>query len=255
MSWKKITLAAWALGVTACASIEPPPSVPASVSQTSPTISWERVLQYRVDDRGHIDFVGLAGDRSDLDRVVSHVYAHSPRDQPSLYPAKSNVLAYHLNAYNALAMYQVLDAGVPDSIGGFRKLRFFGRSVQVGGQPTTLKEYKDQIRKLGDPRVHFALNDMVIGSPRLARRPFKAELLNQQLDIETRYFFVENRNVRVDDKEKTVYLSELLDMYSDDFLQKAPSLVAYVNQYRDAKVPESYKVRFIPFDWSVNQRR
>lgn len=29
---------------------------------------------------------------------------------------------------------------------------------------------------------------------------------------------------------------------------------AYANRYRDENVPEDYRVRFIPYDWTLNQK-
>lgn len=254
MQTRTILLAA-VLGLAGCAStVEAPPVPSGTRAQISPIVAWERVLQYRVDDRGRVDFLGLAGDRADLDRYVAHLFENSLRNQPSLYPTKNHVLAYHLNAYNALSMYQVLEAGVPGSVGGLNQLRFLGKKIRLGGEETTLKDLREEIVAGGDPRVLFALNDMTVSAPRLPRRPFKAELLSQQLDLETRFFFSENRNVRLDERDKVIHLSAILDAHEAAFLRVAPSLVAYVNQYRTAKLPSGYKVRFLPYDSRVNAR-
>ena len=49
-------------------------------------------------------------------------------------------------------------------------------------------------------------------------------------------------------------LNSTLSFYSDDFLAQAPSLVAYVNRYREEPIPEAYSVSFIPYDWTLHQR-
>ena len=92
------------------------------------------------------------------------------------------------------------------------------------------------------------------GCPRLPRIPFTGKRLNQELEEQAQFFFSEERNVRVDNGEKTVYLSEILDFFPEDFLKKASSLIAYANRYRtqDMKLPEGYKVDFISYDWKVN---
>jgi hypothetical protein len=51
-----------------------------------------------------------------------------------------------------------------------------------------------------------------------------------------------------------VRLSQILQFYTDDFLKKAPSLIAFVNRYRDVKIPEGWKVEFIPFDGRLNSQ-
>src|SRR5260370_4168 len=51
-----------------------------------------------------------------------------------------------------------------------------------------------------------------------------------------------------------VRVSSILRFYREDFLAKAPSLVAYANRYRTEPIPEDYAVRFIPYDWILHQR-
>ena len=81
-----------------------------------------------------------------------------------------------------------------------------------------------------------------------------AEKLEMQLDREAKKFYNEARNVQVDDVAKKVKVSEILNFYTEDFLAKAPSLGAYINRYRDVKVPEDYAVGFIAYDWTINRQ-
>ena len=244
------------LWVTACASLVPPPFAGEPAPARQPVEAWERVLEAFVDEHGRVDFIGLSRDRRDLDRYVSWVYGNGPDNRPELFRTREQVLAYHINAYNALAMYNVLESGIPETSAGFAKVRFFYlREVSVGGRRISLYAYEnDVIRTLGEPRLHFALNCMSVGCPRLPREPFMADQLDEQLDRETREFFAEERNLRVDAAARTVHLSEILDFYPEDFLAVAPSLLAYVNRYRADPVPEDYRVKFIDYDWTINRQ-
>ena len=221
-----------------------------------PYDAWARVLERHVDDRGRVDFAALAQDRADLDRFVAYVYDTGPDNSPWLFPTAAHVLAFHLNAYNALAMHTVIEAGIPVTLAGMRRVGFFllGK-VRVGGEAISLYDYENRvIRALGDARVHMALNCMSISCPRLPREPFRAAALDAQLERESRYFFNEPRNVEVDAAAKVVRLSEILRFYRADFLAATPSLAAYVNRYRERKVPESYRVEFSDFDWTINRQ-
>lgn len=221
-----------------------------------PEEAWARVLQKFVDTQGRVDFAALAQDRSDLDRFVAYVYDVGPNNQPHRFPTPAHVLAYHLNAYNALAMLNVLEAGIPNTLAGLKKIEFFYlRKLRVGGEPISLYDYENKvIRALGDARMHMALNCMSVGCPRLPREPFLAERASEQLDREAAFFFNEARNVQVDDARRRIRLSEILQFYTADFLASAPSLAAFVNRYRAAKVPEAYAVEFIPYDWTINRQ-
>jgi hypothetical protein len=251
----RLAVVAMMLLLAACAAV-PRPAVEAPAATSPPYDAWERVLQKYVDEEGRVDFAGVGKDRADLDRFVAWVYDNGPQNQPSLFATKEAQLAYHINAYNALAMHKVLERGIPKTLAGFRKVSFFflGK-VQVGAEPITLYKYENEVvRKLKDARMHVALNCMSVGCPRLPRDAFRPERLEQQLDREARRFYNEDRNVQVDDATRTLRLSEILKFYTEDFLAEAPSLAAYVNKYRDRKVPEDYKVEFIAYDWTINRQ-
>ena len=215
---------------------------------------WTRVLERHVDEAGRIDFAGLKGDRSDLDHVVAFITAVDPASAPARLPSLASRLAYDINAYNALAMKGVLDAGVPESFGALGRLWFFSlRGVEIGSRSTSLYNFEnDVIRPIGDPRVHFALNCMVVSCPRLPRTAFTAAALDRELDRAARSFIVENRNVRLDPQNRLVYLSAIFDFYTKDFLAQSPSLIAYINRYRGEPVPLDYRVEFFEYDWTIN---
>lgn len=225
------------------------------INVTHPEVRWASVLKTYVDSKGRIDFVGLSHNLSDLEAYVSYVGKVSPKTDPTLFPDADSRLAYYLNAYNALAMYNVVHFDIPENNGSFfRKFKFFYLTkYKVGGEFMSLYALEGVlIRPLGDPRVHIALNCMVRGCPRLPQEPFIANKLQRQLEAQAHEFYNEPRNVQTDHKKKEVGYSEILKFFTEDFLKKAPTLTAYVNQYRNEKVPDDYKVEFIPYDWTVN---
>ncbi len=238
-----------------CASVSRPVHSP-TADIAPPYEAWARVLEKYVDDQGRINFAGVAKDRTDLDRFVAYVYDVGPNNQPQRFPTPEHVLAFHINAYNALAMHKVIESDIPQTLAGLKKIGFFylGK-VQVGGEPISLYDYENKvIRALNEPRIHVALNCMSIGCPRLPREPFLPEKLDQQLDREARLFYNEVRNVEVNASRRVLRLSEILDFYTADFLAKAPSLAVYVNRYRLSPVPENYTVEFIAYDWTINRQ-
>jgi len=246
-----LALATLAVGLAACATLL---QVPSSAGRASddPQAAWDRVLRGHVLDDGGIDFVGIRRDPEDLEAFVTWVAIHGPRATPELFPTEAARLAYYLNAYNALAMYQVVTTPHRPE----QRVRFFLlTTVVLDGQRTSLYRLENAvIRPLGDPRVHFALNCMVRGCPRLPREPFDPSRLDAQLEREARHFLNEPRNIQVDPPVGVVRVSSILRFYREDFLAKAPSLVAYANRYRTEPIPEDYAVRFIPYDWILHQR-
>lgn len=212
-----------------------------------------------VDRQGRTDFDAVAANSGSLDEFVAYVARVSPATSPELFPRRADVLAYHLNAYNALAMKSVIDAGVTDGFTSFVKRQMFFRlrKVTVGGRRMSLSTYEDDvIRPLGEPRVHFALNCMARSCPRLPQAAFSADELEAQLQAAAREFLNDPRNVRVDAAAREVWLSSILDFYARDFAPdgKRRSLIEYVNRYRDEPVDPGLAVKFVPYDWALNRQ-
>jgi hypothetical protein len=241
-----------------CAVNVPPPTTAASAGAATSADAqkaWANVLTKYVDENGRIDFTGVSKDRADLDAYVGWIARTSPTTSPASFPTREAQLAYYINAYNALAMYNVLQSGMPKDLNAVKVRFFYSSKLPIGGGKMSLYDLENKvIRPMGDPRVHFALNCMVRGCPRLPREPFRADQLDLELQASAQYFLSEPRNVDVQTDRQTVRFSQILQFYTDDFLKKAPSLIAYANTYRESKIPEGFKVDFIPYDWTLNQR-
>jgi len=241
-----------------CSTPGPAPSGPAPTPQAAHA-AWARVLERHVNAAGEVDFKALANDRADLDSYVRYV-AQVPL---ASLPEGPERLAHMINAYNALSMVNVLQSGIPATHAGWAKVRFFVlREFEVGGQALSLYGFENNVirpyaRARHDPRIHFALNCLALSCPVLPRVPFTAEALDAELERETWAFFARPENFRVDAASRTVWLSELLNFYPEDFVpQPAPSLLAYANRYAPQTAPPDYSVRFTPYDWTIaNSRR
>ena len=243
-----------------CLSAVAPPSM--AVTQQDYQIAldhWVAVLQTFVNAEGQTDFIALAKQPEDLQVYVDFVSQVSPGSAHLLFKTEADVLAYHLNTYNALAMHSVIEANIPaDFSSFFKRLSFFKlRGVEIGGELTSLYDYEnDVIRPLNEPRVHFALNCMVKDCPRLPQQPFQAEVLEQQLTDLTQAFFNKDKHLRIDHGQRVVYVSEIVDFYTEDFVasNKQQDLLTYINRYRVKKIPADYRVKFIDYDWTINQQ-
>ncbi|MGH8482270.1 MAG: DUF547 domain-containing protein [Nevskiaceae bacterium] len=231
----------------------PPPMTGEPTPLHPPEEAWARVLKAAVDAQGRVDFNALIAVHADLDRYVAWIYERSPERWPELYRTRAHVIAFHVNAYNALALYNLLQAGLPASLsGGDRKRLYERRKMLVGGQLLSLSEYREQvIRALGEPRVHFAITSQFGHEPLLAREPYRAQVLDAQLDRAARAFFSDERHLRVEAGRRALVLSPILRIYAADFLAVAPSLAAYAGRYRDAPVPAGYAEESADFDWTL----
>ncbi len=151
------------LTLQACATLVQAPQYPPDPARGAPLEAYARVLARYVNERGEVDFPALARDRADLDHYIAYV-ARTPDHQ---FAIPNDRLAHYINSYNALSMYNVLEAGIPETHAGLAKVRFFYlRKLVIGNRRLSLYQYEnDIIRPLGDPRAHFALNCKRAGLP------------------------------------------------------------------------------------------
>jgi hypothetical protein len=205
----------------------------------------------------------------------------SPDSDPELFPTRDERLAYWINAYNAAVLVTVLryypipsvtavSTPFPLSLASDEIGFFYLQRIILGGETTSLYELENSVvrARFREPRVHFALNCASGGCPRLPRHAFSPGELDRQLDEETRRFFAEERNLRIDHEARVVHLSSILDWYDDDFTdwveERDPGreatlldyVVLYVPPERRAELEQArgYEVRFVAYDWGLNDQ-
>jgi hypothetical protein len=271
------------IATTACTAIRPA-GVVARAPSVGPGFSHaelDRVQSRFVDERGLVDYRGLTRDPADLERYQLALTSRSPDSDPELFPAREEQLAYWINAYNASVLSAVVahypirsvtDVKTPfplrlvsDKIGFF-----FLQEITLGGEEMSLHSLENSVirGRFDEPRVHFALNCASRGCPRLPRSAFTGAELDDQLDREARRFFAEERNLRIDHTERVVLLSSILEWYEDDFTDwlaarrpdRPATLLEYVALYApperaaDLQRARDYEIRFVPYDWSLNDQ-
>jgi hypothetical protein len=263
--WQRLGILLFSAALSACSTLVRPPAIAAPTASVAHA-AWARVLQEFVNDQGEVDFAALSGKRSDLDAYVSFVAEADPQRMTEG-AGQDERLAHMINAYNALSMFNVIESGIPITHAGWNKVQFFVlRDLTIAGGKMSLYKFENDVirpytRSRADPRVHFALNCSAVSCPILPRVPFTGAELDRQLEKETRAFFAVPENFRIDSATRTVWLSEILKFYPEDFVPvPAPNLVAYALTFAPPMaVPEdiaSYAVRFTPYNWTVaNSRR
>ena len=206
-----------------------------------------------MNSKGQVDFEGLAKKPKDLNDYVAYISKKDLYD----FPTVDHRMAHWINAYNALSMYNVIKRDIPDSNSGLNKVGFFFLSkFIIGGKKMSLYSFEnDLIRKLGDERVHFALNCMAVSCPRLPKTPFTGDALEKELNMASKEFFSKDWNLKINNNERVIHVSKILDFFTEDFTPlHASSLGSYINKWIDNPNPDydNYKVKFFDYDWTVN---
>ncbi|MFQ5943693.1 MAG: DUF547 domain-containing protein [Anaerolineales bacterium] len=186
---------------------------------------------------------------------------------------RSQQIAFWINLYNALILHGVIHYQISGSM--LRDLGFFRRAAyDVGGMRFSADDIehgvlrgnrrhpylpfpqfaKDDPRLMmsiedPDPRIHFALVCGARSCPPIAS--YSGRDLDEQLD-QAAATFINGIGVRFNPENQTLSLSRIFKWYEADFGGREAAL-RLVDQYLDGReVIAGARVRYLPYDWSVN---
>ena len=227
--------------------------------------AWSRLLQQYVNDRGEVNY--LEWQQSDHGRNLLDSYldllSHASRTKKA---AKESQIAFWVNAYNALTIRGILREYPTTSIRNHTP-KLIGFNIwhdlllNVGGTPISLDSIEHNVlRKLGEPRIHFAIVCASRSCPKLRNQAYTAEDLDQQLNSNAKEFFANRDNFRHDAQRQRFQLSAILNWFSTDFGADlnaqlktiAPFLPTHAAQV--AAINDTVTVSYLPYDWSLNDQ-
>ena len=227
--------------------------------------AWDQLLQKFVDEDGFVDYAAWnasAEDVRQLDQYLNHLSQVGP-DMPS---SREGALAFWINAYNAVTVKGILREYPTDSIRNHTGL--IGYNIWkdllliAGDQKVSLDHIEHQIlRKMSEPRIHFAIVCASIGCPRLLNRAFRAELLEQQLTDNAKHFFATPSKFRHEAGSKTLHVSPVLQWFGGDFGADSPAQARAIAPYLPAESSRQLaasgqaEFEYLDYDWSLNDQQ
>lgn len=128
----------------------------------------------------------------------------------------------------------------------------------VAGKNYSLDDMEHTIlRKMGEPRVHFAIVCASVGCPRLRNEAYTQANISAQLDDNARDFFSRRQNLRI--SGNTLLLSPILGWFRDDFGTSQTARLRTIKAHLPASTRQlvekrSTQVRYLDYDWSLNDQ-
>lgn len=209
---------------------------PAAVPPGPPTLeltAYAHALDC-VDRKGDVDLRALKERRAELDTFVASLARAGPSNRPQEYGSADAQLAYWLNAYHALLLQVLAEAGPEGALPWSAALR----SWPIAGERLTLRAIEHRyLEAFGDARVHLARWCARRGCAALDGAPFLEETLSAQLNDAARRFMGDPQRVRL--KGKVLELSPLFERFREDFVRATPTGTGSVLQVVWAFLPDS----------------
>lgn len=229
-----------------------------ATNEDDPNSIFDLVLKNYVTDEGLVNYSDLRSDE-DLEDFLSYLR----NTDPDTLPSREHSLAFWINAYNAFVLKgvinnypvkNVLKVGlIPHTF--FRVTKYETKHGNLTLSKIENSKIRDGFR---EPRIHFAINCASHGCPILLNKAYRAETLEEQLEVQAEQFINDKSKNRLDRKSNKLYLSRIFKWYEGDFLKDGKTLVDYVLKYlndSDAQYIKENKIdiEFAEYDWNVNE--
>lgn len=208
--------------------------------------SWDRLLNSFVDDNGNVDYLGFKKESEALNQYLEQLGNNMVNENWS----GEKKLAYYINLYNAATVKLILDNYPLASITDINK-PWDKKWIKQGGELLSLGEIEHKIlRKMNEPRIHFAINCASYSCPKLLNEAYTEDKLDKQL-IKAAKDFVNDpsRNIISENKAE---LSKIFKWYKKDF-ENNGSLRVYLNQYLKSPINPDTKIEYLKYNWNLNE--
>ena len=212
--------------------------------------SWEKLLQNHVSEKGLVDYKGFVKDKKQLCKFTEYLSKNTPNDNWT----ENQKKAFLINFYNASTIQIIVENyplnSIKDITGDFSV--FQKKYINFNSKKVSLDNIeKDMLVKMGDPRVHFAVNCASISCPKLDNKVYNAENLDKHLDQVTKEFINSDLNKISKDYAK---LSKVFKWYKSDFESENQTLIDFINKYSDTKINANAKISYLEYNWNLNSK-
>ena len=206
---------------------------------------WENQLQKHVSETGLVNYNSWQEDQEELASYLETLAQFPPLATAS----KNHKLAYWINAYNALTVQLILENYPLKSIKEI-KSPWDTPCFTTGGKEYSLGEIEHEIlRKMDEPRIHFAINCASASCPKLLNRAFQEKQLEQQLVKVTQSFLKDSTKNKI--SSYRLELSKIFLWFGKDFGSKTERL-SFIEQYSGVSLDRP-KIDYLSYDWNLNE--
>ena len=203
---------------------------------------WDFELKKFVNQNGKVDYRNWSENRNGLKAYISVLEQNHPEE----YWSKNQIISYWINTYNALTINLILDNFPLKSI---REIKnpWGKKLIHHKLKSYTLDEIEHQIlRKMKEPRIHFAINCASISCPNLSNSAYFSNTLNDQLDNSTRNFLKNKNSINPNE----IKISKIFLWFKKDF-GDGKELLSFIEKYSMVKL-NSPKIEYLAYDWNLN---
>ena len=225
---------------------------------------FDTLLKKYVDKDGMVKYKDWHASTEDRTKLQTYINSLSRANlkQPS---ENKDKLAYWINAYNAVTIEGILQVYPTSSIknhtsNGFGYNIWKKLFLTVDDTRINLDSIEHKVlRKMNEPRIHFAIVCASISCPRLLNEAYVGDKLEKQLVTNTKDFFSRSRNFQANSSGQ-IQMSKIIEWFGKDFGQSQNDQLRVLYPYfpesaRQALAGKSVSVQYLNYDWNLNEQR
>ena len=217
------------------------------ISQKNIHDIWDSELKKYVDKEGNVNYRLWKKNSKLLETYLINLENNPPINQWT----KNDSLAYFINAYNAVTVKLILDnyplRSIKDLI-----IPWWLKRFKLNSEKITLNFIEHKIlRKMDDPRIHFAINCASRSCPKLQNVAYYSHKLENQLNDAAIEFINDQTKNKIN--ANRLMLSKIFSWFKDDFGNRI-QLLKFVNKYSKIKILENARIEYLDYDWNLNEK-
>lgn len=210
----------------------------------------------RPSEQNSVAYNGVDYDRWSADVRHQKALTALQESDPAQFGSQAEQMAFSINAYNFLTIDLIVREDERDSIKNLGSLftsPWRKYEWTIAGQSYTLDQIEHEIlRPMGDARIHFAINCAALSCPDLRDEPYKASILDAQLDEQVR-LTLNNPSKGFRMENEVVYVTKVMDWFSEDF--DNGDLSSWLSRNLNAPLDQNTRVDVMNYDWSLNKTK
>ncbi|QDO95476.1 DUF547 domain-containing protein [Formosa sediminum] len=206
---------------------------------------WDALVSKYVSTEGNVDYKGFKTEENVLQAYLKILKDNAPTSTWT----KEETLAYWINAYNAFTIQLILNNYPLNSILDIKDpwdIAF----IEIADTMYSLGDIEHKIlRKMNEPRIHFAINCASYSCPNLLNKAYRAASLETQLDVAaTKFINDTSKNTLT---KHTAEISKIFEWFAEDF-QAYGSIINFLNMYSTTKIEKDATVSYKDYNWNLN---
>ncbi len=226
---------------------------------------YTNILKIYVKD-GLVDYKNLVGDKQ-LDKYLKQLSETNPDNF-----SRNEKLAFWINVYNVFTIQIVRDNYPIESInelstGGRIIGHLLGKTVwdkvfiTINNKNYSLNDIEHKIlRKMNEPRIHFAIVCASISCPELLNEAYEADKIDAQLESQAKIFLNDESRNQFAIENRKASISEIFNWFGEDFGKSDDDILIYVSKFLSISLQtdinqniKQWEVSFKDYNWNLNE--